>query len=324
MRALAVLLLLAACGGRARGGASEATSVGSPVVAGAPAAPPVCIKPPELDGKVTRVSGDTSSLWFCIGSTSPQCFAYDLGARSLELLAEPPAVPEAAARVEATSPRLEICTGDDCVSLTPKVLPTVAGLKATTNSDGSLAVVLLGDAERGKGYAEIWDVGKPRKLATVRYARGRFRCGHVAFAGETVFVSAATCGAPGARGVLYTKRGRRIGNVGGKDFGTFGTAFTQVEGNTFAFLEESGNRIAIQDVVKGKVIRTIDTSPLWSYDGQPDKNAIGNPGESAIVRLGNGKLAVIAGAPSTGKIAIVDVATGTLELLTAPVCQATI
>lgn len=321
MRALAVLLLVA-CGGRSSNGAARATSIATPVVAGAPAAPPTCITPPEIEGTITRASGDEASLWFCVGAGAPQCFAFDLATKTLEKLAEPPAEDRSGAHVETTTPDLKVCTGADCVSLTPKVLAGVAKFQAATNADGSLAVVLLGDAPAGKGYAEVWDVAKPKRVAKFRYARGKFRCGQVAMAGETIYVSAATCGAPGARAALYSTRGRRIANVGNKDFGTFGNDFTQVEGKTWAFLEESGNRIAIQDVTRGKVIKTIDTSPLWSFDGQPDKNAIGNPGESAIVRLGNGKLAVIAGSPSTGKIAIVDVATGTLELVTAPVCGA--
>ena len=37
--------------------------------------------------------------------------------------------------------------------------------------------------------------------------------------------------------------------------------------------------------------------------------ALGNPGESALVRVGPGKLAVVGGAPATGHVALVDVTT---------------
>ena len=73
---------------------------------------------------------------------------------------------------------------------------------------------------------------------------------------------------------------------------------------------------------RGKVIKTIDTSALWSPDGAKSKSAVGNPGESALVRLGNGKVAVIAGSPATGKIGIVDVTTGEVEVVQAPLCSA--
>ena len=40
--------------------------------------------------------------------------------------------------------------------------------------------------------------------------------------------------------------------------------------------------------MKGKVLKTIDVSPLWRTDAKA-KDAIGNPGESAIVCGGRGK-----------------------------------
>jgi hypothetical protein len=50
---------------------------------------------------------------------------------------------------------------------------------------------------------------------------------------------------------------------------------------------------------------------------------MGNPGESALLRIGPGKLAVIGGAPATGQVALVDVATGEVKVIKASVCGAT-
>lgn len=270
---------------------------------------------------ITRASGDAARLQFCVGSGAEQCFGFDLTLASLERLEQPPPAQEwTTARVETTNPELRVCTGTECKSLAPKVLAGIAPLHAATNSDGTTAIVLLGDAAAGKGYAEVWDVTRTRRTSSFKYARGEFRCGEVMVVGEVIFISASTCGAPAARGTLYTLKGKRIANVGGKDFGTFGSAYAQVEGTTWAFLEENGNQLAIQDVAKGKVIKTIDVSALWTQDGQKNPAAMGNPGESALVRLGNGKLAVIAGAPATGKIATVDIATGEVTIARAPVC----
>ena len=156
---------------------------------------------------------------------------------------------------------------ESCTVLTQKVFAATGSVRAATNPDGTLAVVLLGDARAGKGYAEIWDVPKTRKLATFRYARGDFRCGDVKLLGNTIYLTAATCNEPGARGVLYSARGRRIANVGGKDFGTYGDAHVQLAGTQWAFLDENAAQIAIQDVAKGKVTKTIDLGVLWKNGG---------------------------------------------------------
>lgn len=166
------------------------------------------------------------------------------------------------------------------------------------------------------GVAEVWDAAKTKKTASFRYARGDFKCGKVALLGATIYVSASACEQPAARGALYSLKGAKIANVGGKDFGTYGEAFVQLDATTWAFLEESGNLLAVQDVAKGKVQKTIALAALW----QSHHAEMGNPGESALVKLGDGKLAVIAGAPATGSVAVITVATGEVTVVPAPLC----
>ena len=76
---------------------------------------------------------------------------------------------------------------------------------------------------------------------------------------------------------------------------------------------------ALQDVAKGKVLKTIDVSAL--FEAEAGNAKLGNPGESAIVRLGTGKVAVIGGPPATGSVAIVDLASGTVKVVHAPMCN---
>lgn len=318
--AVPALLALGGCP-TGKNPASKATAVTANPPKQAAAKAPACIQPPETEANVTRATGDASKLSFCIGATTEQCFALDLVGGKLARLAEAPVGDRRGAHVETINPELKVCTGGDCKTLTPNILPGVAALHATTNDAGTIAVVLLGDAAAGKGYAEVWDVATGKRTATFKYTRGEFKCGEVRMAGDSIFLNASTCGSPAARGALYSLKGKKIANVGGKDFGTFGNALAHVEGTTWGFLEENGNQLAIQDVAKGKVIKLIDITHLWSPDGQKAKDAMGNPGESALVPLGNGKLAVIAGAPSTGKVAIVDVASGSVTLATAPLCK---
>jgi hypothetical protein len=278
-----------------------------------PAPPPACITPPETATPITHAYGDTTRVMYCVGDA---CFALELGTGKLQHLRDAPTAPPHAARVEATNPKLDVCTGDNCTPLTGKIMPGTTPIHATTNVAGTIAVVLLGDALAGRGYAEVWDVVAGKRLAQFPYARGEFRCGEVAMLGDTIYVSASTCSSPSARGSLFAQRGSKIANVGKGDFGTYGGATAQLDATTWAFLEESGNRLAIQDVVHGRLKKTIDTSELWG-----GKDAMGNPGESTVISLGGGTLAVIAGSPANGSVAIVDVATGKLEITRAPLCR---
>jgi hypothetical protein len=295
-------------------------------VASVPPAPPpalTCIRPPDdAAAAIREASTDGQRLLFCVGTAADQCFAFELATGKLDHLGTPPKPgPDARARVTIINPDLQVCRGDACTSITPQVLPNSSKLHATASPDGAFAVVLLGDAEHGKGYAEIWEVGKARKTATFFYARGEFRCGEVDMVGETIYVSASTCTGPAARAALYTLKGKKIANVGGKEFGSYGNAHVQVAGSTWAFLEENGNRLVVQDVARGKILKTIDTSGLWTPDGATGTAAMGNPGEHALVRLGDGKLAIIAGTPASGTVATVDPATGAVAIVRAPQCK---
>jgi hypothetical protein len=315
---IGLALAFAACAGN--GGQHTVT------VASVPPAPPpplLCVQPPDDTAAAIRdASADGQRLTFCVGAAADQCFTLDVATGKLDHLREPPKPgPDARARVTITNPDLQVCRGDACTSITPQVLPNSSKLHATTNADGSFAVVLLGDAEHGKGYAEVWDVAKAKKTATFFYARGEFRCGEVDMVGDTIYLSASTCSGPAARAALYTLKGRKIANVGGKEFGSYGNAHVQVAGSTWAFLEENGNRLVVQDVANGKVLKTIDTSGLWTPDGATGTPAMGNPGEHAIVKLGDGRLAIIAGTPANGSVATVDPGTGQVTVVHVPQCK---
>lgn len=289
---------------------------------------PACVQAPESDAAITHANVTGGRVEYCIGAAVDQCFALDLASGALDHLGAPPATAAQANHIETTNPDLKVCTGDNCKSLTPQVWPGMAPLHAATN--GQVAVVLLGDAERGQGYAEVYDVQKTKKLATIRYARGDWKCGEVQMLGDTIYIGASTCNSPSGRAALYTTKGRKIAAVGPRDFGTYGNSVVQVDGNTWAFLGENGAHIALQDVVKGKVLKTIDVGDLWRKPGEEapkdpkaksaPPEAMGNPGESALVQLAPGKLAVIAGSPMNGSVAVIDVASGEIKVTRAPLC----
>lgn len=279
---------------------------------------PTCVTVPDEGAAITQAIVVDGTARYCVGEAGTECFQMSLDAGVLGRLAEPPVIEETkGARVEMTPPELKICEDDGCQSLTPKVLPAAARIRGATNTNGSFAVFLLGDANAGKGYAEIWNVDKTKKAATFRYARGDFRCGEVAMVGDTVYVAATQCGQPAARAALYSLKGRKLGNVGGRDFGMYGNAFAHVAGTNWAFLEENGAQLAIQDVAKGKVKKLIDLGALWRSAGVE----LGNPGESTVVRLADNQLAVIAGAPAAGSVALVDALTGDVTVFAAARCD---
>lgn len=278
------------------------------------AAAAICITPADTTARIRHAYGDSNQVMYCVGDAMDQCFTVELGSGKLSRLLEAPIAPTNAARVETRNPELKICSGDLCTPLTDKVLPGAEQLHATTNDAGTLMVVLLGDAPSGRGYAEVWDVIRTKRIATFPYARGEYRCGDVSLLGETIYIVANSCNSPAARGALYTQRGYKLANAGGRDFGAYGGATAQVDPTTWAFLDENATKIAVQDVKRGQVKKTIDTTALWA------PSALGNPGESALISLGEGKLAVIAGAPNTGSVAIVDVASGKLDITKAPLC----
>jgi hypothetical protein len=313
--ALVVGIALAACGGRQTVPVKPIT-----ITPPAPSPRPACVKSPDESAAITHAGGDKKQVHYCVGTAIDQCFALELATGKLTRLpdqpeGQTPAI-QAPAHLETTDPELKVCGTTGCKTLTPQVWPGAAPLRAATN--GSVAAVMLGDAAAGKGYIAVYDVMKMTKLASFKYARGEFKCGEIGMLGDTIYVGTSMCANPSGRAALYTAKGKKIANVGGKtDFGMFGNAYTQVEDTVWAFLEENGNRIALQDVVKGKVVRLIDVSELFSTASAK----LGNPGESAIVRLDGGRIAVIAGTPANGSVAIVDVTSGAVTIVRAPLCS---
>lgn len=314
----AALVALAACGapdpGYRPGSASEAKDQEPP-------APGAACVPSADTAVISHATVDGDRVSYCIGGDTA-CFAMDVKSGAFTRLRAPPADPPGGgAKVKTTAPEIEVCSGGECKQLTPKILPGANPIHAVTNSAGTIFVLLLGDAEGGKGYAEIWDVAKQKKTATFKYARGDYRCGELAMLGETVLVNASNCAGPTARATLWTVKGVKIANVGKGDFGTYGNARAQLTLTDWAFLDENGNKLAIQNVPKGKLVKTIDVSALWRDEGSAVKDALGTPGESALVRLDDDRVAVIAGSPHEGSIAEVTLASGDVRVVPAPRCR---
>jgi hypothetical protein len=364
--AIALAALVPACGGKQK--PAPEPVVEAPKPKPPPPPPPVCVQAGaemSLIGMATAGEGGAS---FCVsdGADANQCFHVDLASKEYSKLAQPPkaqplTLAETEARVETTATDITVSRGEDKKVLKPKVPKGAENpLDARVNAAGTLALVFLGDAEAGKGVAEVWDVTKARKLSVIRYAKGDYKCGTGQVLGDLVYISSSVCAGPAAKGALYSSRGKKLADVGGKDFGTYGTLGVQASDTTWAFLEESGTRIALHDGKSGKLIKSLDVAKAWQPEGgagedkvaepeaaaaapegeAPAKDAkkpakaelkpaeppatppppSGNPGESALVRGGPGTLVVVTGSPSPGNVAVVTVDSGEVALVHARPC----
>ncbi len=327
-------ITLAACGGKA----TPPPPPPKPVVVKKkpPPPPPVCV-PASMPAMVSMATSDGSGAQFCVGDggEAQRCFSVDLESKKYaELDASPIAqtagLEPGSARLLVSPTEVKVCTGegdDTCKSLKPKVPKNAERpIDAAVSANGAFAVLMLGDAEAGKGVAEIWDVAKAKKSATIKYAKGDNKCGTAQMLGDVIYISASVCAGPAAKGALYSLKGKKLADVGGKDFGTYGSSGVQITATQWAFLEEGAAVIALQDVTTGKVDKTIDLLALWNptadgSEGEAPRGG-GNPGESALIRGGDGTLLVIAGSPAAGSIGVVDLASGDTTVIAALACEA--
>lgn len=339
-------LLVAACGG----GGGKAVVAPEPIVEEKPKPPPppppVCVRPGAEMSLIGMVDADANAVKFCVsdGAESNKCYGVDIEATKYAELDNPPkgqspVLDADPARIETTAKDVKVCIGDSCFTFKPKGLPkgNENPIDAVANANGNLAAVLLGNAEKGKGTVELWDVVNGKRIGQpIKYAKGEYKCGEARVLGDTLYISASVCAGTDARGWLYNAKAKKIGEVGGKEFGTYGTVPVQVTDTQWAFLDENAATIAIQDVATGKVEKTIDIGSLWggaaadpaapaegeAAPAEAPPPPLGNPGESALVRGGEGKLVVVTGGPAPGSVGVVDVATGELVAITALQCEA--
>ena len=301
-------------------------------------------KPPEIciaqgeQSVIGMPAADGDLVQFCVadGNGASQCYSVELDTKKLDKLVAPP-IPQAptmtapAARLQSTLTEVRVCVGDGdgkCTALKPRIKKGGENpLEAAANSKGTLVAMLIGDAEAGKGEAQVWSVAKKKKLAVIKYAKGDYRCGTAHVIDELVFISAGVCSGPAAHGALYSSKGKKLADVGGAGFGTYGTVPVEIGDHRWAFLSETGGVIAIHDSTTGKLEKTIDLLALWGAPaagdgGDAPMGTGGNPGESVLLRGGPGRLLVISGSPHAGNIGLVDTDAGTVEVVANRACAA--
>jgi hypothetical protein len=294
-----------------------------------PPPPPVCVITGAEQSLIGMVEADSAAVKFCVsdGAETNKCYGVDIAASKYAEIDESPkgqspVLDPDPARIETTAKEVKVCIGEDCKTIKPKVKKSANPIDAVVNATGTYVAVLMGNAEKGKGTVEVWSVASGKKTGTIKYVKGSYKCGEARMLGDTVYVSASVCGGSDARGYLFNVKGKKVADVGGATFGTYGTVPLQVSETSWAFLDENGATIALQDGTTGKVDKTIDIGAVWAGGEEAEAAAMGSAGESALVRGGEGKLVVVTGGPKPGSVGVIDIASGTLETtVTALACE---
>ena len=292
--------------------------------------PPLCVVQGE-QAVIGMSNVEDELVSFCVsdGRGDPQCYSVDLASKKYEKLGRPPLPQRASlappvARLQSTAKEVRVCAGEEakgCKVLKPRIKKPENPIEASINTQGTIVAMLTGDAEAGKGIAEVWSVAKKKKTAKIAYAKGEYRCGSAWVLDELVYVSASNCMSPAAHGALYSAKGKKVADIGGsKDFGTYGAPPVQLGDHRWAFLSETGGVIAIHDTKTGKLEKTIDLLALWSGAGEAADATGGNPGESALLRGADGKLLVVSGSPHAGNIGVVDLESGNVDVIMSNPC----
>jgi hypothetical protein len=289
----------------------------------------VCVKSSDTENRIVTATSTVAATEFCVAmGPASACYHVDLKAKTFRELPNPPPQTQLAtlepspATVSVGANGIEVCGAvAPCKVLKFKLNKNAPPTSLAVNSSATLVAVAI-----AKGPVEIWDVVANKRASEIKYSRGDYRCGTPEFLGDVVAISADACGAPSARGFLYSKTGKRIAEIGGADFGTFGFAHTQIDSTLWAFLEEGAAQVVVQDVVSGKISKTVDLSELWKSSAtgaKPNQNAaqaIGQPGESELLRGGPGQLVVIGGGPHPGSVAVVDLDHSNANVIHASTC----
>jgi hypothetical protein len=257
-RMVALVLFVAACGGGGKKAPEEPVVV-EEKPAPPPPPPPVCVRAGAEMSLIGMVDADANAVKFCVsdGAESNKCYGIDVAAKKYAELDSPPKgqspmLDPDPARLETTAKDVKVCIGETCFTFKPKVPKGNENpIDAVANATGTYAAVLMGNAEKGKGTVELWDVVKGKMIGKpIKYAKGEYKCGEARLLGDTLYVSASVCAGTDARGWLYNNKGKKIGEVGGKEFGTYGTVPVQLTETQWAFLDENAATLLLIELCR--------------------------------------------------------------------------
>ncbi len=281
-------------------------AVGVAVVYGAApctAAPaPACL---PATASLTYVAGDEDGLQLCYNEDRE---GIPVACAAAVLNSSPYAVaPWTRPEVRVSSVRgvdnraVEVCEGKGACKTFPlggllDQYSSVEQVAVVNRKIGRLAV-LTGAQEDGSGppMLELYDLKSGERLRSRPMTRDRpaatsdYRCGDLAWLGDTLLVRTNVCAGPGGQSWLARGRDLRpIGLLGTAKMNTYGARPIHVAGRRWAFLTAFSRELVVQDVVRGKVLRVVKLEGLWDTgDEDPDWLAAWADGRVAVVKDGD-------------------------------------
>lgn len=296
---------------------AEAAKTPAPPTSPAPETRPAgtCLPGPAYGPQLERLALDGDALSFCrYEGEGPACYVFDLASETLRAAPVPEGEPDYDAFPGLRAPEdrgtVERCAPEGrCQRLA--VPSGFTAMSGAVSASGELAALTLTMVRGGVGGHDVQVYALPSGRPVTRFEVKDevFGCARVDFVGETLLVQLDICAGPAGRAWLADpKTGVKIADVGGPDFGAWSLHPQHVAGDRWAFREESGVEVVIQDVRTGAIAHRVDLRDTLARtdDGALDTD----PSSGAMFRARDGALVVVHDAGAQGTIVKVDGATG--------------
>ncbi len=262
-----------------------------------------------MTGAVATGSSE-AAISFCLGSEERAqygCYALELATGTYKKLPKvnPPKVDAKASTkgahvIEALDRAVRVCPsagGGDCVTIELGAYRRGAAIPADVSPDGKKLVVVrdLGGSSQNH-TVDIYDLAsKARDKRTGIEGRGTL-VGPVAWLGKRVMIVSCVEAGPGCTALLWDPETQKSTSASGNVFGVDRPAHP-VAPPVWGFVSGTGSEIGLVDVDTGAKKPSV-ALPLAS-DVQ---NGV------AVIPRSPGQIAIVAGAPQAGAVAIVDLA----------------
>jgi len=280
---------------------------------------------------------------FCYDEAgTPACWAFDLQHKTLAPRDRPAAATASGAktmdvpgglRVDFESGAISLCTTEfsDCKAL------DVSGdryVRGDFDADRKRVVVTTEGRTGAPAKATFYDVVTRRAVKALVIGTDEFPCGDMEFLGADVILvrrqqcavanaspSAAAAAARGEALLLDPTTYETRARVGAEGFRGYKVFAARVDGSRWAFRDQDGLTLAIQDVASGKLLVTLDLAPTFPVTVDRSR-PVPDGDDGALFGLGDGHLLVVHDGPAQGTLVLVDGKAGTmLETLQIPACD---
>ncbi len=308
---------LLACGAALIAACPGAQKVPTPPLVEITEASATCVAQPGPGGyapMLERLAIAGRQLRFCRAEEAGErCYAFDLDRGLLAPAPSPPSVELPApfprrVKVDEGKGTAQLCDGigSACRQLDLGREPQRVEGAAFSSSDRMLAVTTT-PVGGGPATATVFGADSAKAIGRIVInPSGDYECGSATFVGETVLAMEDVCAGPaGVAWLAKPDSGHHIAWVGGRaGWGAFRVAYEHVDGPLWAFREERGVEVVVQNVSTGEVVHRFDLRDTFP------KGAAGNlltdPSRGAMLETDRGELVVVHDGHAQGTVVILD------------------